>query len=85
MIKIEVKHINLNRSRILQMEYLGIPKEGDLEVLGWVNIGKDRWVYEKLAYSNLSKCDNVDSQFFIYGVTTSYLLFTLNQIKNVKI
>ena len=29
------------------MEYLGIPKEGDLEVLGWVNIGKDRWVIIK--------------------------------------
>lgn len=42
MIKIEVKQINLNRSRILQMENLGIPKEGNIDVLGWVNIGKDR-------------------------------------------
>ena len=48
MIKIEVKRINLNRSRILQMENLGIPKERDLEVLGWVNIGKDWWVIIKL-------------------------------------
>jgi len=44
---IEVKTTKLTKSKILQMDYIGIPKNSNAEVLGWVNMDKKRWVIVK--------------------------------------
>jgi len=44
---IEVKTTKLTKSKIQQMDYIGIPKNSDVEVLGWVNMDKKRWVIVK--------------------------------------
>ena len=45
--KIEIKVINLTRSKINQMDYISIPKNTNIKVLGWVNLDKKRWVIVK--------------------------------------
>jgi len=40
---IEVKTIKLTKSKILQMDYAGIPTDRNVEVLGWVNLGKKKY------------------------------------------
>jgi hypothetical protein len=49
MIKIEVRSINLSKSKILQMDYIGVPKALNYTVLGWVNMDKKRYVIVKLS------------------------------------
>lgn len=44
---IEVKKIKLTKSKIQQMNYIAIPKNLDVEILGWVNMDKKRWVIVK--------------------------------------
>jgi hypothetical protein len=46
--KIEIKTINITKSKINQMGYIGIPKNPNVEVLGWVNMDKKRYVIVKL-------------------------------------
>jgi len=45
--EIEVKTTKLTKSKINQMNYIGIPRNPNIEVLGWVNINKNRWVIIK--------------------------------------
>jgi len=45
--KIEVKSIALTKSRILQMEFIGIPRNPLAEILGWVQLPKARYVIVK--------------------------------------
>jgi len=45
--KIEMKVINLTKSKINQMDYIGVPKNTNIEILGWVNLDKKRWVIVK--------------------------------------
>ena len=45
--EIEVKITKLTKSKINQMDYIGIPKNPNAEVLGWVNMDKNRWVIVK--------------------------------------
>lgn len=47
MIKVELKTINLNKSKIKQMEYISIPKNDQYDVLGWVNLDKKKYVLVK--------------------------------------
>ena len=44
---IELKTTKLTKSKIQQMDYIGIPKNPNVEVLGWVNMYKKRWVIVK--------------------------------------
>lgn len=44
---IEVKTVKLTKSKIQQMDYIGIPKNPNAEVLGWVNMDKKKWVIVK--------------------------------------
>lgn len=46
--EIEVKTTKLTKSKIQQMDYIGIPKNPNAEVLGWVNMDKNRWVIVKV-------------------------------------
>jgi hypothetical protein len=45
--EIEVKIVKLTKSKINQMDYIGIPKNPDVEVLGWINLDKKRYVIIK--------------------------------------
>jgi hypothetical protein len=45
--KIELKTINISKSKIQQMDYISIPKDKNAEVLGWVNMDKKKWVIVK--------------------------------------
>jgi hypothetical protein len=45
--EIEVKSIKLTKSRIIQMDYIGVPKNKNVEVLGWVNLDKQKYVIVK--------------------------------------
>ncbi|MCO5252573.1 MAG: hypothetical protein M9949_14290 [Candidatus Kapabacteria bacterium] len=45
--KIELKTINISKSKIQQMEYISIPANPNVEVLGWVNMDKKRYVIVK--------------------------------------
>jgi hypothetical protein len=45
--QIELKIIKISKSKIQQMDYIGIPKNPNAEVLGWVNMDKKRWVIVK--------------------------------------
>jgi hypothetical protein len=45
--KIELKSVNLTKSKIMQMDYVGIPKNKNADVLGYVNVDKKRWVIVK--------------------------------------
>lgn len=42
-----VKTTKLTKSKINQMDYIGVPKNPNIEVLGWVNMDKLRWVIVK--------------------------------------
>lgn len=44
---IEVKTAKLTKSKIQQMDYIGVPKNPNVEVLGWVNMDKKKWVIVK--------------------------------------
>ena len=44
---IEVKTVKLTKSKIQQMDYIGISKNPNAEVLGWVNMDKKKWVIVK--------------------------------------
>lgn len=44
---IEIKTIKLTKSKIQQMDYIGVPKNPNAEVLGWVNMDKKKWVIVK--------------------------------------
>ena len=44
---IEVKTAKLSKSKIQQMDYIGVPKNSNAEVLGWVNMDKKKWVIVK--------------------------------------
>ena len=46
-VQITVKSVKLTKSKIMQLVYAGVPKTIDIEVLGWVNLGKTRWVIIK--------------------------------------
>lgn len=46
--EIEVKTTKLTKSKIQQMDYIGIPKNPNIQVLGWVNMDKKKWVIIKL-------------------------------------
>lgn len=45
--KIELKTVNLTKSKIQQMDYIGVPRNPNAEVLGWVNMNNNRWVIVK--------------------------------------
>jgi len=45
--EITVKTTKLTKSKILQMEYIHLPRRSDIDVLGWVNIDKKRYVIVK--------------------------------------
>jgi hypothetical protein len=45
--EVTVKTMKLTKSKILQMEYLGVPKVMEITVLGYVNIDKKRYVIVK--------------------------------------
>ena len=49
--KIELKTINISKSKIQQMVNFGVPLNPDVEVLGWVNMGKYRYVIVKSIWS----------------------------------
>lgn len=38
---------NFSKSKIMQMEYIPIPRNPNAVVLGWVNMGKKKWVIVK--------------------------------------
>jgi hypothetical protein len=44
---IEIKTTKLTKSKIQQMDYIGVPKNPNAEVLGWINMDKKRWVIVK--------------------------------------
>ena len=44
---VEVKTIKLTKSKIQQMDYIGVPKDKNTDVLGWVNLDKKRYVIVK--------------------------------------
>jgi len=44
---IQVKTIKLTKSKILQMDFINIPKNLNFDVLGWVNINNKRYVIIK--------------------------------------
>lgn len=45
--QLELKIIKITKSKIQQMDYIGVPKNPNVEVLGWVNMDKKRWVIVK--------------------------------------
>lgn len=45
--EIELKTTKLTKSKIQQMEYIGIPKSPSADILGWVNMDKKRYVIVK--------------------------------------
>lgn len=46
--EVEIKTIKLTKSKILQMDYIGVPKNPLAEVLGWINIDKQRYAIVKV-------------------------------------
>ncbi len=44
---IEIKVTKLTKSKVQQMDYIGVPINPNIEVLGWVNMDKKRWVIVK--------------------------------------
>jgi len=44
---IELKTTKLTKSKIIQMDYIGIPLNRDVHVLGWVNLNKKKYVIVK--------------------------------------
>ena len=46
--QIELKIIKISKSKIQQMNYIGVPKNPNVDVLGWVNMDKKRWVIVKI-------------------------------------
>jgi len=49
--EIQIKSTKLTKSKIQQMDYMGIPKNPNVEVLGWVNMDKKKWVIVKFIES----------------------------------
>lgn len=45
--EVELKTIKISKSKILQMNYILVPSNPNVEVLGWVNMDKNRWVIVK--------------------------------------
>ena len=45
--QVELKTTKLTKSKIQQMDYTGVPKNPNVEVLGWVSMDKKRWVIVK--------------------------------------
>lgn len=45
--KVEVKTVNLTKSKINQMDYRYLPSGPNFEVLGWVNLGKKKYTIVK--------------------------------------
>lgn len=45
--KIELKTINISKSKIQQMDYIGVPRNQNVDVLGWVNINEKKYVIIK--------------------------------------
>lgn len=45
--QIEVKTVKLTKSKIMQMDYIGIPSNPLTVVLGWVNIDKKKYTIVK--------------------------------------
>ena len=45
--QIELKTTKLTKSKIQQMDYAGVPTNPNIEVLGWVNMDKKRYVIIK--------------------------------------
>jgi len=45
--EIEVKTTKLTKSKIQQMDYFGVPRNANADVLGWVNLDKKKWVIVK--------------------------------------
>lgn len=41
---VELKTVKLTKSKIKQMDYIGIPKNPNAQILGWVNMDNYRWV-----------------------------------------
>jgi len=46
--EISVKTTNLTKSKLLQMDYISIPKRSDAEVLGWVNMNRRKYTLIKI-------------------------------------
>jgi hypothetical protein len=46
--KVELKTTNLTKSKINQMDYIAVTRRRNVEVIGWVNIGKKRYVIVKV-------------------------------------
>ncbi len=46
--QIEIKTVNLTKSKIQQMDYIRIPNNSNVEVLGWVNMDKKKCVIVKI-------------------------------------
>lgn len=49
--KIELKVLPITKSKIKQMNYIGIPNNLNIDVFGWVNLDAKRWVIIKFANS----------------------------------
>lgn len=45
--EVELKTTKLTKSKINQMDYIGIPENQNADVLGWVNMDKKRYVIVK--------------------------------------
>lgn len=45
--EIILKTIKATKSKIQQMNYIGVPRNPNIEVLGWVNMDNKRWVIVK--------------------------------------
>ena len=49
--QVELKLTKLTKSKIQQMDYIGVPTDPNIEVLGWVNMDKKRYVIVKSSTS----------------------------------
>jgi hypothetical protein len=65
--EIELKSVKLTKSKILQMDYVGVvslPVGSLMVILGWVNIDSKRYVIIKKEYNNYYRAD------FIKNIST---------------
>lgn len=46
--EIKVKTTKLTKSKIQQMDYFCVPRNPNVEILGWVNYNKNKWVIIKI-------------------------------------
>ena len=49
--EVELKTTKISKSKIQQMDYIGVPINLNIDVLGWVNMDKKRWVIVKISGS----------------------------------